>query len=140
MSKANGTSNAKTVAIWVLTGVLAMAFLAAGGTKVVGMAPHPANFARWGFPAFVMYAVGAYEVVGAILLLAPRFATAGALLLIANMVGAVMTRVHSSELREAVPPIVLMVLLSVVAYARREGLQSIIGRTRSAAALGNRRG
>ena len=139
MQDIKSNNKARTIVIAVLGVVLGFVFLAAGGTKVLGMAPHPANFARWGFSPAVMYAVGAYEVLGAALLFYPRSTSLGALLLIANMIGAVMTRLHSHEAREAVPPIVLMILLSVVGYERRGYLQSMVRRPPEPATSEDRR-
>ena len=139
MRDIKSNNKAKTVAIWVLGVALGLVFLAAGGTKVLGMAPHPANFARWGFSPAVMYAVGVYEVLGAALLFYPRSTSVGALLLIGNMIGAVMTRLHSHEAREAIPPIVLMALLSIVGYERRGYLQGMVRRPPEEATTEDRR-
>jgi uncharacterized membrane protein YphA (DoxX/SURF4 family) len=124
----------KVIAVWVLTALLAIVFFAAGGTKLAAHAPHPANFAHWGLPVWAMYGVGAWEVLGAIALLVPRTTALGALWLIANMVGAVITRFHSAEYREALPPVVLGVLLAIVMVARKDSLVFLKARRAESAA------
>ncbi|HYO72886.1 MAG TPA: DoxX family protein [Archangium sp.] len=110
---------AKKVGLWVLTVLLAVAFLGAGGSKLAGAAPHPESFARWGFPLWFMYVTGALEVVAALLLLVPRTATLGAGLYVGTMVGAVLTHLKAGEASQVGAPLVFLVLAVVVGLARR---------------------
>ncbi|HEX5746374.1 MAG TPA: DoxX family protein [Archangium sp.] len=110
---------AKKVGLWVLTVLLAVAFLGAGGSKLAGVAPHPESFVRWGFPLWFMYVTGATEVVAALLLLVPRTATLGAGLYVGTMVGAVLTHLKAGEASHVGAPIVFLVLAVVVGLARR---------------------
>lgn len=112
-------SKAKTVGLWILTVLLAFAFLGAGGSKLAGGAPHAENFVRWGFPLWFMYVTGAIEVVAALLLLVPRTATLGAGLYVGTMVGAVLTHLKAGETGHIVGPLVLLGLAVVVGLARR---------------------
>jgi uncharacterized membrane protein YphA (DoxX/SURF4 family) len=110
---------AKKVALWVLTVLLVVAFLGAGGSKLAGAAPHPESFVRWGFPLWFMYVTGAIEVVAALLLLVPRTATLGAGLYVGTMVGAVLTHLKAGETAQVGAPLVFLVLAVVVGLARR---------------------
>jgi uncharacterized membrane protein YphA (DoxX/SURF4 family) len=112
-------SKAKTVGLWILTALLAFAFLGAGGSKLAGAAPHPESFVRWGFPLWFMYVTGAIEVVAALLLLVPRTATLAAGLYVGTMVGAVLTHLKAGETGQIVAPLVLLGLAVVVGLARR---------------------
>ncbi|PTL77966.1 DoxX family protein [Vitiosangium sp. GDMCC 1.1324] len=112
-------SKAKKVGLWVLTVLLAFAFLGAGGSKLAGAAPHPESFARWGYPLWFMYVTGATEVVAALLLLVPRTATLGAGLYVGTMVGAVLTHLKAGEASHVGAPLVFLVLAVVVGFARR---------------------
>ena len=80
-------SKAKSVILWILRGLSAVAFFGAGGAKLVGAAPMVVMFARLGLGQWFRYVTGLIEVVGAIGILIPRFSRYAALLLAAVMVG-----------------------------------------------------
>jgi putative oxidoreductase len=104
---------------WVLSGVLAALYLFAGVTKLAGMLMHVEAFAHWRYPVWFMYVVGAWEVIGAILLVIPRTSTVAAALLAVNMAGAVYTTaVRVNEPQTAIVPAVFLVLLVVTGYLR----------------------
>lgn len=108
--------------LWAITLLVAVTFVLTGIGKLASMPPSPENFARWGLSMQMMYAIGALEVLGGLGLLLPRTATLAALGLAATMVGAVRTGVVFHETMHIVLPAVLIVLLLVIAYARRERL------------------
>jgi uncharacterized membrane protein YphA (DoxX/SURF4 family) len=111
-------SKAKTVALWVATGLLACLFVFAGSMKFVNpdMAEH---FAEWGYPDWFRVLIGVVEIGGGLALLVPRTAlyAAGALGIV--MLGAVFTHLVHGEVPQAPVPFVILVLLVVVGYARR---------------------
>jgi uncharacterized membrane protein YphA (DoxX/SURF4 family) len=112
-------SKAKTVGLWILTVLLAVAFLGAGGATLGGGGGTPENFARWGLPLWFMYVTGAIEVTAALLLLVPRTATLAACLYVGTMVGAVLTHLKAGETRQILGPLVLLGLSVVIGLARR---------------------
>jgi hypothetical protein len=66
--------------------------------------------------------VGAVEFLGAVSLLIPRLAGYSAAALGVVMIGALVTQlVHRGSVTEVLVPLVFLLLLSVVAYARRPG-------------------
>ena len=77
--------------LWTVRILLALAFLAAGSSKLAGAAPMVATFEKIGIGQWFRYVTGGVEVSGAILLLIPMAGFAGALLLLATMIGATIT-------------------------------------------------
>mgnify|MGYP001618369512 CR=1 FL=1 len=117
----------KLVLLWTLTALLAAFFLVAGGSKLASSASSSANFARWGYPGWFMYVVGVVEAGGAIALLIPRVAGFAALLLCGTMVGAALTHLIHGEMTAAPVPLVLLALVALVGYVRREPALTLIG-------------
>lgn len=119
-------SRMQIVAVWTLSGLLAALYLFAGVTKLAGMQMHVQQFTHWNYPMWFMYAVGAWETLGAILLLVPRTSFYAAILLAINMAGAVYTTaIRVGEARTSIVPAILFVLLVVVACARRPSPTSV---------------
>jgi putative oxidoreductase len=120
---------AATVAVWALQIVLAAAIGAAGASKLAGAPALVQLVDAVGVGQWFRYVTGALEVTGAILLLVPALAGLGALLLVGVIAGAVvahLTVLHTSPLA----PLMLLVGLAVVAYARRAQIAARIGRAR----------
>ena len=106
------------IACWVLQGLAAFAFLAAGGSKLAGTPAMVDMFARLGAGQWFRYLTGTLEVIGAVSLLVPRARFYGAVLLAAVMVGAIVT--HLAILGgNPTPTIVLLLITSTIAYLRR---------------------
>jgi len=108
-----------SIGLWVVRGLLALAFVAAGGAKLYGVPMLVEEFQHIGLGQWFRYATGGLEVMGAILLLLPQKAAFGALLLICIMIGAVITHLFVIG-GSPVPAIVLLALNGIVAYAKRE--------------------
>jgi putative oxidoreductase len=103
---------------WVLQGLAAAAFLAAGGSKLAAAPAMVEMFAKLGAGQWFRYLTGALEVIGAVGLLVPRAAFYGAVLLAIVMVGAIVT--HLAILGGSpVPALVLLIIVGTVAYLRR---------------------
>jgi putative oxidoreductase len=107
-----------SAALWLVRGLLALAFVAAGGAKLYGVPMLVEEFQHIGLGQWFRYVTGGLEIMGAILLLLPQKAALGALLLICIMTGAVITHLFVIG-GSAVPAIVLLALNAVVAYAER---------------------
>ena len=102
-------------AVWAVRVLLAMAFLAAGVSKLTGAEPMVAMFAKIGIGQWFRYVTGLTEISGALLLLIPATGFAGAAILLATMVGAVITHLFVIG-GSPVPPIVLGLLAGFVAW------------------------
>ena len=116
-----------TAALWAVRGLLALAFLAAGGVKLYGVPMMVQEFEHIGLGQWFRYLTGGLEVLGALLILAPSLAAFGAVLLICIMLGATFTHLFVIG-GSAVPALILLALSSVVAYAKRDQIDSFLDR------------
>ena len=109
---------ATTVLVWFGRALLALTFLGAGASKLVGEPVMVTMFADIGAGQWLRYAVGALEVAGAVGVLVPRLSTLAATGLALLMIGATATNL---TVLEAAPwsPLVLLVLAALVAWAGR---------------------
>jgi putative oxidoreductase len=108
----------KTIAAWVLSIVLAVGFLAAGGSKLASQPFQVQLFQTLGFPGWFMYVTGILEIAGAIALLIPRYAVVGAGIIICVMVGALASLVTHAQMSLLPPTVLLLVLAAVLGYLR----------------------
>ena len=111
-------SRLSTIAAWILQVLVAVSFLGAGGSKLMGAAPMVEMYNTIGLGQWFRYVTGVIEVGSAVLVLIPSLAVYGAVLLICTMIGAItahFTVLHSP----ATGPIVLVCLAGAVAWLRR---------------------
>jgi uncharacterized membrane protein YphA (DoxX/SURF4 family) len=111
-------SNGRLIALWLLSGLVALVFLGAGGGKLAGAAAMVEVFDKVGLGQWFRYVTGVLEVGGAVGLLIPGYAFYAAALLAVVMVGAIIAEVtvvgHS-----ALPAVVLLGLTAIIAYLRK---------------------
>ena len=99
--------------------LLTLAFVAAGGAKLLGAEMMVATFDTIGFGQWFRYVTGGIEVGAALLLWVPRRQLLASVLLAATMIGAGLA--HLLVLGpSAVPATVLLVLSLLVAWAHRD--------------------
>lgn len=91
-----------TALVWAVTLFLTQAFVGAGYRKLDDASGWTPAFLAWGYPDWFRYLVGVTEMVGGLLVLWPRVAAYGALLILAVMVGAVVTHIRVGEIMDAV--------------------------------------
>jgi uncharacterized membrane protein YphA (DoxX/SURF4 family) len=115
------------IVLWVLAGVLAAAFLAAGLTKLIQPKEKLAANMGWvdDFSPGMVKTIGALEVLAAIGLILPAaldivpvLVPLAAVGLIALMIGAVLTHARRREFPMIAINVVLLVLALVVAWGR----------------------
>ena len=104
----------------VVTVLLTLAFLGSGIMKLTGAGEIRQGFEHWGYPVFFMYIIGLCEVAGAIGLWVRRFSYAAKVCLIILMAGAVATHLVFDSLTQAMPPIILIVLIAVTLVLHRK--------------------
>ena len=110
-------SQALNLTLWGVQALAALAFLAAGGSKLSGAPAMVEMFAKIGFGQWFRYVTGSLEVIGAVLLLLPRTAAIGGWLLATVMIGAVGTHLFLIG-GSPVPAVVLLALAITVGWNR----------------------
>ena len=108
----------RTTITWVLSILLAIAFLVASFVKITAQPVMVQGFAAFGFPVWFLYVTGFIELAGAILVLLPRFAGIGAALLSCVMVGAIFTNLTHGQAAMAVVPLIFLALALTVGWLR----------------------
>jgi len=110
-----------------LRALLTLAFVAAGGAKLVGVEMMVATYDTIGLGQWFRYLTGIVEIVGAVLLWMPNRQVLGAALLGATMVGAVL--VHWFVVGpSALPATVLGLLSAAVLFIYRAQIPAYVGR------------
>jgi hypothetical protein len=119
-------SVARNIALWVLQVLTAVAFLAAGFTKLSGQPMMVETFEKVGVGQWFRYLTGGIEVASAVLLLIPRLAAVGAALLVGTMAGAVLS--HLLILGGSpVPALVLGCLAGLILWGRIGTVKAWLG-------------
>ncbi|WP_044589600.1 DoxX family protein [Bradyrhizobium sp. LTSPM299] len=115
----------RSASLWVVRGLLALAFAAAGAAKLYGVPMLVEEFQHIGLGQWFRYFTGSLELLGAALILVPSLAAFGALLLICIMIGATFSHLFVIG-GSPVPALVLLALSAIVAYARRGQIFAVI--------------
>lgn len=87
----------KDVGVWMITLFLFRAFARAGYNKLQEQSGWTAAFAAWGYSVWFRKLVGVAELAGSILILIPRIAAFGAMILFLVMMGAIGTHLRFGE-------------------------------------------
>jgi putative oxidoreductase len=115
----------KSVSLWVVRGLLALAFASAGGAKLYGVPMLVEEFQHIGLGQGFRYFTSALELIGAFLILVPSLAAFGALLLICIMIGATITHLFVIGGSPG-PALILLALSAIVAYAKRDQIFAVL--------------
>jgi uncharacterized membrane protein YphA (DoxX/SURF4 family) len=108
----------RLITLWILSGLVALVFIAAGGAKLASVPVMVEMFDKVGIGQWFRYFTALLEVAGAIGLLMSRYAFYAAVLLAIVMVGAIIAHVAVLGGSPA-PAAVLLVLSGIVAYLRK---------------------
>lgn len=111
---------AKEIALWVICLFLAYVFFKAGGSKFSDTSGWAHAFRIWNYPDWFRILVGVMEVAGAILVLYPRTASLGAMLIIIVMLGGMGTHVVTGRPKQVTSEVVPLTLATVVLFGRRK--------------------
>jgi uncharacterized membrane protein YphA (DoxX/SURF4 family) len=115
-------SKARSLAAWILTGLLSLLFIASAAGKLMQADQVVEGFSKFGLDDYILL-IGVGELVSALLFLIPRTNSLGLLLLSAYMGGAIVTHMQHGE--AFVAQSVILVLVWVAGYLRHpEVLQS----------------
>ena len=109
-------SKALNITFWALQSLAAAALLIAAVTKHVGTIDF-ATFEKIGLGQWFRYFIGGLEMIGAILIVAPRMAALGAAVLTITMIAAIGTQLFIVG-RPPISAIVLLVVTTAIAWYR----------------------
>jgi putative oxidoreductase len=114
------SSKAKSIAVWVVSVLLALEYAFAGATKLIGQDEAVQGFRHAGFSDGFRLFIGAAEAAGAIGLLVPRLRFWAATGLSVIMIGALVTHVRAhDEVAKMAPAAISLVLLVLTAWSTR---------------------
>jgi len=108
--------------------LLTLAFVAAGGAKIIGVDMMVATFDQVCLGQWLRYLTGIIGLGGALLLWLPGLQAIGAMVLGGTMVGAVLTHLFILG-PSAVPAIVLGILCATVLYLHRDQIAALLSRS-----------
>jgi putative oxidoreductase len=104
----------RSLATWVLTVIVALAFLGASFAKFTASPSMVTLFQSFNYPLWFMYVTGVLELAGAVLVLIPQRAIAGATLLSVIMAGAIISHLTHGQVAASAVPVVLLALCILV--------------------------
>jgi uncharacterized membrane protein YphA (DoxX/SURF4 family) len=117
---------AANIALWTLQVLTAAVFVFAAIPKITADPMAVAGFAMMGIGPTGMLTIGLLELAGAIALFIPRLTGLAALCQVALMIGAVTTTLVYMDPAMAVMPAIVLVVVAVIAYARRRSTVELI--------------
>ncbi|MFF9404484.1 DoxX family protein [Streptomyces anandii] len=112
---------AARVALRVVQVLLALFYaLASALPKLIAHPSAAESFDKIGWGSAGMYAIGALELAGAVALLVPALQSVAAIALSALMAGAFVVQLTVFDGQNAATPLILIVPLALIAWARRD--------------------
>jgi putative oxidoreductase len=108
------------IILWVFALFLAWVFIRQGIAKFSDASGWARAFRVWHFPVWFRVLIGALETAAALLLLTRRTAFAGAVIIIAVMIGAMGTHVYWGQPGQVTSEILPLFLATMVAIGRRK--------------------
>ena len=112
-------SKTRTIITWVLTALLALAYLGAGYLMVSGQAAIVQEFTDFGLPGWIRVTIGALEMTGAVLLLIPAFTGTAPNALSIILVGGTACHLMFTSPPQAIPPVLFFSILTYIYLTRK---------------------
>ena len=112
-------SGAREIVVTILRVILGLAFLAIAAVKLAGASNTAEMFADIGWGQWFRYFTGALDLIGGVLVLLPRRAFIGALLLMCTVGLATVLTIAGRISDSAVPPLILTALAATLAWLTR---------------------
>ncbi len=109
-------SKTRKIIGWVLTALLAFAFISSGIMKFMATPEILAKAATWGITASTIKIIATIEILSALIFIIPRTGIIGTLLLAAYMGGAIATHIEHND--NVMVPVVLESLIWITALLR----------------------
>jgi uncharacterized membrane protein YphA (DoxX/SURF4 family) len=108
------------VVLWIFSLFLIWVFVRQGAAKFSDTSGWARAFRLWHFPVWFRVLIGILEVTASVLLLTRRTAFAGALIIIAVMIGAMGTHVYWGRPAQVTSEILPLTLATIIAFGRRK--------------------
>lgn len=107
----------RVIAVWILRVILGLAFLTIGIAKLTGTLHTVQTFEAFGWGQWLRYVTGLLDIIGALLVLAPKWGFYGALVLACTVgFAAILSLKHPADLLAA---LTLTSLAAIVAWLTR---------------------
>jgi putative oxidoreductase len=116
-------SSTRKAAITILRVMLGLAFLAIAAVKLTGSLQTPQMFENIGWGQWFRYFTGALDLIGTVLVLLPRSAFYGALILMCTVGFAVILTFTGRIQDSPLAPLALTVIAASVAWLTRTGVE-----------------
>jgi hypothetical protein len=110
---------------WILTGLVGLFLLVDGGGRLAGFAPYVEGMTKFGYSAALAAPVGLSLLVATILMLIPRTAVLGCILVTGYLGGATATQVRAED-PWLLFPVVLGALSWLGLYLREPRLRALV--------------
>lgn len=108
------------IVLWVFALFLAWVFIRQGYAKFSDSSGWARAFRTWHFPVWFRVLIGIAETAASVLLLMPKTAMAGALIIVVVMLGAMATHVYWGHASQVTSEILPLLLATMVAIGRRK--------------------
>ena len=114
------TTKIKNIITWILAGILALAFISAGITKLLGVEMKIKNLESWGYPLWLRFPIGLAEVVFAIGLLIPKYRKITIYGIFIWTLAAVITHLQAGQAKMIPAPILFSVIAGAILFLSKE--------------------
>jgi uncharacterized membrane protein YphA (DoxX/SURF4 family) len=114
------TSKTKNIIAWVLAGLLALAFIGSGISKLLGAESQIKNFESWGYPLWLRFPIGLIELVLAAGLLIPQYRKITVYGVFVWTIGAVITHLQAGQAKMIGGAILFSVFAAIILYLTGE--------------------
>jgi uncharacterized membrane protein YphA (DoxX/SURF4 family) len=114
------TTKTKNIITWILAGILALAFIGSGITKLLGVEMQIKNLESWGYPLWFRFPIGLAEVVFAIGLLIPKYRKITIYGIFIWTLAAVITHLQAGQANMIPAPILFSVIAGVILFLSKE--------------------
>jgi putative oxidoreductase len=110
----------KNIIIWILAGILALAYFGSGFTKLIGVDMQIKNFESCGYPVWLRFPIGLIEIALAIGLLIPQYRRLTIYGIFIWTIVAVITHLQAGQASMIAGPIFFSVLAAVILFLSGE--------------------
>lgn len=114
------TTKIKNITAWILTGLLAFAFVGSGISKLLGVEMQIKNLESWGYPLWLRFPIGLGEIALGIVVLIPRFRKVAIYGVFVFTAVAVTTHLQAGQSEMIFPSILFSVIAAIIYFLIRQ--------------------